>query len=96
MRTHRKVFALIVILLISGVESSAQPCGFYVETSYFSDYFQTVVGEGITDCNGSYSTWGTLDGAYSRFTREACCSGDGIQRCFQKVNGEWVSIDCPE
>src|SRR5687768_13811386 len=94
-----RVVLMVLLLLLPGTPVLPHehfcPGQVWNETIYYSDYFQTAVGFGGTDCDGIYDTWGTLDGEYMWFARGNCCSGNGAEHCFQKINGEFISIPCP-
>lgn len=87
-----------LVFIASMLFASLASAGIY-ETTYYSDYFETVVGWSLWDnCDGTvYSDqFGTLDGAYMHMERRICYyPPTGDEKCFQKVDGAWVRIDCP-
>lgn len=81
-------------------ESINRPGGMIIEHTYYSDYFDTVVGWDVSDnCdpfNPYFDSMGTTDGAYMIATWFKCPGGGGGVRCYEKVNGEWWLITCPQ
>lgn len=95
LRNRVLVFVVAALFAVAVTPTNMAACGWWAESIYYSDYFQTITGYGITDCDGSYETWGTLDGEYYLHAHGGCCTPTGHQRCFQKINGAFVQIPCP-
>ena len=104
MKLHQRLLLTALVVLVLAVSPTAQlyaqpyPPLYTVERTYYCDYFETWCAFETTQCVWPYEWWGEGDpscGIYRTVWVENCRGSIHNFSCQEKVNGEWVEIDCP-
>jgi hypothetical protein len=97
MRKRAAVMVFMLLAAFTFVPAVFAPVSIF-EYAYYSDFYQTLNGWRIVDnCEPPYyDQFGTLDGAYMWIDARFCDTAGGWTKCFEKVNGNWSQIECPD